>query len=332
MKNYSLLITLVVCCAFGLMPSPSYAQGRTLTEAQLEAIVKPNLENCSTPSGQLNSSRIDPASVIPTSNKREFPADRIAKTLHGIWQGQVLGDASDVSVDYFWIVDTKNNEGLIVALRNGNQSVPGPRQYATAPKLTFLMCPNEGYIPSKDVPMIHQFVKVADSIEEAPRILEKATGLKLNKVRPSLSDLWQGLVASGYFNSLPAVAFAGGLFKPIQIGSVASAIGPAGVSLQWGAEYRGGGTTGIKYTPGVPLIGVEHAEFVGTTTNSGDYLVSSPGNGKIWKVEASMPGTTGRLRRDRRGRSIPGVVSSMFQTTDTTYCLAFDSVTLGPLQ
>src|SRR5438309_9233991 len=281
MRNYSLLM-LVVCCAFGLAPSPACAQGRTLTESQLQAIVKPSLANCSP-----QSSRIDPASVIPTSNAREFTPDRIAKTLHGIWQGQVIGDASDVSVDYFWIVETKNNEGLIVALRNGKQSVRGPGQAPNAPKLTFLMCPNEGYIPSKDTPMIHQFVKVGRSIEEAPQILEKAMGLKFRKAQPTLSDLWQEIVASGYFNGLPAVAFAGGLFKPIQIESVANAAGPAGVSLQWGAEYRGGGSTGIKYKSGVPMIGVEHAEFVGTTTNSGDFLVASPGNGKIWKVEAS---------------------------------------------
>jgi hypothetical protein len=57
MKNYSLLIKLVVCCAFGLMPSPSYAQGRTLTETQLDAIVKTDLESCSTKSGQLKSGR-----------------------------------------------------------------------------------------------------------------------------------------------------------------------------------------------------------------------------------------------------------------------------------
>src|SRR5437762_1491645 len=90
MKNYSLLIKLVVFCALGLMASPSYAQGRILTENQLDAIVKPNLGNCST-------QRIDPASIIPTRNAREFPTSKIAKTLHGMWRGQVLGDDKDVS-------------------------------------------------------------------------------------------------------------------------------------------------------------------------------------------------------------------------------------------
>jgi hypothetical protein len=324
MKNYSLLTTLVVCCALGLMTSPLYAQvgpspkqgptvqKRILTDAELEAIVKPKLENCS-------NTRIEPASIIPMHDARAFPTDRIAKTLNGIWQGRVLGDDKDLSVDYFWIVDTKNNEGLIIALRNGKQSVAAPKEAATAPKLTFLMCPHEGYIPSKQTPMIHEFVKVSDNIQDAPRIVQKATGLKLSKARPSLSDLWQELLASKYFSGLPAVAFAGALFKPMQIERVANTFGPAGVSLKWDAEYRGGGATAIQYTTGEPMIGVEHAEFVGTTTNQGDYLVSSPGNGKIWKVEASgIVGTGSKVEAARR--------------TGHSYDLAFDKVVLGPLR
>lgn len=325
MKTYRLLFTLVVCCAFGLMPGTSYAQ-RLLNDAQLQAITNPTLDGCKSQGGAIN-----PTGVIPTSNAREHSPDRVARTLNGVWEGIVTGDANDLSVDYFWIVDTKNNEALIIALRNGNKSAHGPSLGPNAPKLTFLMCPNEGYIPSKDTPMIHQFVKVSNSINNAPEIIEKATGIKLKHA--SLSDMWTELVASGYFSSLPAVAFAGGLFKPIQIGAVANAIGPAGVSLQWGSEYRGGGATGIKYTTGVPLIGVEHAEFVGTSTTSGDFLVSSPGNGKIWKVEASMSNTT--ARKGGKGRS---KLSNMkppqtdLTTIDSSYCLAFDAVTLGPLQ
>ena len=157
MKNYRWLTKLVVvCCAFGLMPSPSYAQGRTLTATQLDAIVKPNLKQCSPQSarlksGQLTSSRIDPASIIPTRNAREFPKDRIARTLHGMWRGEVFGDYNkDLRVDYFWIMDTKRNEGLIIAQRTGKESMAGLRPVAKAPKLTYLMCANEGYIPSAD--------------------------------------------------------------------------------------------------------------------------------------------------------------------------------------
>jgi len=324
MKNYRLLITLFVCCAFGLMSSASYGQGRKLSDEQLQAVTHPTLETCKT-----QSTAIDPTTVIPTVNAREHSPDRVAKTLNGIWEGLVSGDPNDLSVDYFWIVDTKNNEGLIVALRNGNKSAHGPSLGPNAPRLTFLMCPNEGYIPSKDTPMVHTFVKVSNTINNAPEILEKATGIKLK--HGSLSELWTELVGSGYFNGLPAVAFAGGLFKPIQIGAVANAVGPAGVSMQWGAEYRGGGATGIKYTTGVPLIGVEHAEFVGTSTSSGDYLVSSPGNGKIWKVEASMTGNVA-LRKGGKGKSKLSTVKPPQDIVDGDYCLAFAAVTLGPLQ
>ena len=75
--------------------------------------------------------------------------------------------------------------------------------------------------------------------------------------------------------------------------------------MSWDSEYYGGGTTWIKFTPGVPMKGVEYTQFVGTTATAGDFLVASPGNGKLSKVEAASGGD---------------------------YDLAFDSVTFGPLQ
>jgi hypothetical protein len=326
MKNYSLLVTFIVCCAFGLMPSSSYGQGRTLTEAQLDAIVHPTLGYCST-QNQPNGGRIDAASIIPTANAREFPTDRIAKTLQGVWQGKVLGDDKELIVDYFWIIDTKNNEGLAIALRNGKQTVPNPRSAANAPKFTFVLCAHDGYIPSKETPMIHEFVKVSDSIDAAPQILEKATGLKFQKTQAKLSDLWQEIVASGYFNALPAIAFAGGMFKPMQIGTVANAIGPAGISLGWDGEYRGGGATAIQYMTGVPISGVEHGEFVGTSTTSGDYLVASPGNGKMWRVEAGTKMDT--YAKVETSSKVKGKGDATVQSG--SYCMDFDNVTLGPL-
>jgi hypothetical protein len=310
MKNYSLLMTVIVCCAFGLMPNPLYAQGRTLTEEQLETIAKPSLTQCSPPGGKAVSGpeRVDPSFIVPTSNAREFSLDRISKTLHGMWRGQVHGDNKEVSVDYFWIVDMKRNEGLVIAQRTGKDSMAALRPLAAAvakaPKMEYLMCAHQGYLPATDTAQLHEFVKFSDSIEDAPRILEKATGLKFRKAQPTLSDLWQEIVASGYFKGLPAVAFAGALFKPIQLARVASEIGPAQVSLKWNGEYYGGGSTAIKFTPGLPIKGVEYTQFIGTTSRSGDYLVASTGNGKIWKVEA---------------------------VSGAKYDLGFDSVVLGPL-
>jgi hypothetical protein len=323
-KNYSLLIKHVVCgalvcCVFGLSQSPSYGQGRSLTKQQIDTIVKPNLAQCSAPSvqpanGQTKNARLDPYSIIPTSNAREFSVERVAKTLHGMWRGQVIGSPLDNryekskegNVDYFWIIDTQNNEGLIIALRNGNDSMAGLEPAANAPKLTYLICAHEGYLPAVERGSeIHEFTKVANNIEAAASILQKATGVQFKTGQPSLSDMWQVIVESGYFKSLPAVAFAGGLFKPMRLELVASPVGPAQLSMSWNSEYYGGGTTGIKFTPGVPMRGVEYTTFVGTTATAGDYLVASPGNGKLAKVEAFDGGD---------------------------YDLAFDALSFGPLE
>lgn len=327
MKNYSLLVkrvgcAFVACGALGLMQSSLYAQGRTLTAAQLDAIVKPSLEQCAPPIGQNTFGRVDPNSIIPTNNVKEFPKSRITKTLHGMWRGQVVGDPKDSkydkhkegNVDYFWIIDTKRNEALIIAQRGtGKQSTAElkPVVADNPPKISYLICPHDGYLPAMERGSeIHEFVKISDSIESAPEILSKGTGVKFRKARsgrgaPTLSEMWQQIVASGYFRSLPAVAFAGGLFKPMHIDSVQSAIGPNQVSVGWSSEYYGGGTTWLKFTPGVPMRGVEYGQFIGTTAAAGDFVVSSPGNGKLWKVEAKAGGD---------------------------YDLAFDSVTIGPLQ
>jgi hypothetical protein len=318
MKNYSLLLKLGVCGALasatlGLSQSPSYGQGRTLTTKQIDAIVNPTVAQCQAPANTSKNARLDPATIIPTANAKQFPVDRVARTMHGLWRGQVIGDPTDArydrnregNVDYFWIIDSVAGEGLIIALRNGNNSTIGLEPIATAPKISYLICPHDGYIPAGERGAeIHEFTKVSDAITDAPRVLQNATGLTFKKGQ-TLSDMWQTIVSSGYFSSLPAVAFAGGLFKPMHIESVASANGPDQISMSWNSEYYGGGTTGIKFTPGVPMRGVEYTTFVGTTGSNGDYLVASPGNGQLSKVEAIVDGD---------------------------YQLAFDAAAFGPLQ
>jgi hypothetical protein len=336
MKNYSLLIKLVVGCALlayctlGLMPARSYAQGRRLTQQQVDAIVQPSLAQCSNSSvqttsvqttsvtkiGQTRITRLDPASIIPTANAVEFSTTRIAKTMHGMWRGEVYGDYNkNLKVDYFWIMDTNRKEGLIIAQRTGHQSTAGMQPVPNAPKISYLMCAHEGYIPSSEGgAQLHEFVKVSNGIESAPAILKQATGLNLTGLT-TLSDMWQAIVASGYFQSLPAVAFAGALFKPIRIEPVPGATGPSQVSLSWDAEYYGGGATQLKFQPGIPMKGVEYTTFVGASATSGDYLVASPGNGSLSKVEASSEEACAEEA-----------------CWPEFYDLAFDSVTMGPLQ
>jgi hypothetical protein len=167
------------------------------------------------------------------------------------------------------------------------------------------MCPHEGYTPGSNTPQIHTFTKISNSTAGAARLVQSATGVRSRKERPSLSDLWQGLVASKYFDRLPYVAFAGALFKPVRLDLARSGNGPAEVSLGWDAQYRGGGRTKLRYMTGVPMVGSERGQFVATRAPSGDYLVSSLGNGKIYKVEVFAGGN---------------------------YDLSFDSVVLGPMQ
>jgi hypothetical protein len=326
MKNYSVLVKLVVCCAFvcgtlGLSQSASYGQGRKLNKQQIDSIVTPTLQQCNGPgisgqtsTGQVKNARLDPNTIIPTANAIDPDLTRLAKTMHGMWRGQVIGSPLDSkyekskegNVDYFWIFDMKRGEALIIALRNGNNSTAGlALGVQNPPKLSYLICAHEGYIPTVEKGSeIHQFTKVSHSIANAAQILSKATGINFHGGQPSLSDLWQEIVASGYFQSLPAVAFAGGFFNPIRLELVPSPIGPAQISMSWDSEYYGGGTTWIKFTPGVPMRGVEYSTFVATTATAGDYLVSSPGNGKLAKVEAMVGGD---------------------------YDLAFDSTTFGPM-
>ena len=327
MKNYSLPVKLVVYCAlvsctFVLSQSTSNGQGRRLSTQQVDAIVTPQLSQCNGPgivattngqTKQVKNARLDPYSIIPTANAIEPSVTRVAKTMHGMWRGQVIGSPLDTkyektkegNVDYFWIFDMARAEALIIALRNGNNSTAGlSLGVETPPKLSYLICAHEGYIPTVEKGSeIHEFTKVSHNIANAAQILSNATGLSLRS-GATLSELWQVIVASGYFQSLPAVAFAGGMFKPIRVESVPSAIGPSQVAMSWDAEYYGGGTTWIKFTPGVPMKGVESSTFVATTGTSGDFLVASPGNGKLAKVEA-------------------------FEGGD--YDLAFDSVTFGPM-
>jgi hypothetical protein len=340
MKKYGLLAGLVLCGAISFMQTSSQAQPdrrpvRTLSRGQVEALVRPSLNSCSgQTTGRIETARVNLARVIPTANRRAVPAERIAKTFHGIWRGEVKGDYGDVKVDYFWIFDTRLGEALIIAQRSGRETLARATPSDRAPRLTYLMCSHEGYSPGTNAPQIHEFTKISPSTADGARIVAEATGLKFEGQRATPSQLWQMLVERKYFDSLPYVAFAGALFKPIRIESVPNRTGrPAETFVGWDAEYRGGGSTKLKYVTGIPTIGSERAVFVGTTAQSGDYLLASPGNGSLWKVEAwpatsrrTGPGGIGPAGDLGGGWVVDGVDYSSY------YDLAFDSVSMGPLE
>ena len=86
MKNYSLLTKLfvygaLVVCAFVLNQSPSYGQGRnkprSLTVQQLDAIVKPNLAQCTAPTIRTVDRPDQSTSVGPCFN---HPYQQFART------------------------------------------------------------------------------------------------------------------------------------------------------------------------------------------------------------------------------------------------------------
>jgi hypothetical protein len=120
--------------------------------------------------------------------------------------------------------------------------------------------------------------------------MQQATGLRLKNPRETLSDMWKELVAIGYFDNARFAnehgqAYAGGMFTGLDIEPVENVVGAPDTSIKWNAEYRGGGSTAIKFQNNIPILGVEFGQFVGATATAGDYLVASPGNGRLWKVE-----------------------------------------------
>lgn len=296
--------------------TPSAEQGRSLSPAQLDAIVKPNLSNCSPQNMNAKSGRIDPLAVIPSVNAKSFPAARISKSMHGIWRGTVAGDDSDVTVDYFWFIDMNRHEAMIFAQRTGKQTLKDLKEVPRSPHFSFLLCAHEGYFPSKDTPQMQEFVKVSDDLKMVPQLLEAATEMKMRTMstaaaregQPNLSEAWAELHKLDYFTKIQsrAKAFGGALFTNMQVAPIQGPIGPPHISISWNGQYYGGGSTAIKWTPGKPINGVEYGTFVGTTATAGDYLVSGPGNGAMWKVEAVGGG-------------------------GGSYDLGFDSVVFGPM-
>ena len=63
----------------------------------------------------------NPGEELPDDFGQFF--SRIAKTLHGVWRGRVLGDDGEVGVDYYGITDVKRGEAQIIAQRSGKETM-----------------------------------------------------------------------------------------------------------------------------------------------------------------------------------------------------------------
>ncbi|HQV04679.1 MULTISPECIES: hypothetical protein [unclassified Novosphingobium] len=312
MRKHSLLGMLAISCGIALVPAVTIAQEK-FSRTQLQRIVKTDMATCDAINGGAPTKLVEDApirkeAIVPLSNRTAIPLERVRKTMHGIWRGEVKGDHGDVHVDYFWIIDTQSNEALIIAQRSGRTTLPAQlsKTQTNPVKLSYLMCAHDGYSPGSNTPQIHEFTKVSDTTDGSMAIVQRATGVKFAKGERTLSGMWRKLIATGYFDKLKYVAYAGGFFKPLKIESIETGNGPPMISLNWESEYRGGGTTKLRYTTGVPMRGSERTQFIGVETGgAGQFMLSSPGNGKLWKVEVVDGGN---------------------------YDLSFDQVSMGPMQ
>jgi hypothetical protein len=122
-----------------------------------------------------------------------------------------------------------------------------------------------------------------------------------------LSDVWQKLVDDKFFdNPNRSLAYAGVLFNPVTMKTIASAGGGSLFELRLVGEYRGSGQTAAKFAPGEPIHNVEQANFL-ALPGSGDFLVATFGLGN------PMIGP----KRDFNASGLPP--------------LFFDKVVIGPL-
>ena len=227
-----------------------------------------------------------------------FSAERIAKTLKGVWRGRVSGnydkqflaDDGFVNVDYYMVIDVKRGEALVFEQFGDNRAIPEPKP--GAPVWSFVTC-GENYTPRFPA-QVHEFVKVSDNVEDARELLGVSTGLIFaERGELVLSDVWQELVTTKYFDDPKrSLAYAGAFFNPFKNKNVPSQDGFL-LEMIMQAEYRGSGETAARFELGEPIHGVEQGQFLGVETDSGDFLVASVGFGRTVIVSKAAQGPTG---------------------------------------
>lgn len=287
MKNGLIVATLLLVAAVGAVErlSELEAQSQALSRAQLAAVVKSDLQACS-----------EKVPVVPQGNATKLSQDRITKTLHGVWKGRVtgqydkkfLGSDGALNVDYYMIVDTKKGEALVFEQLSPKRAITKAAA-SGGPTWSYLMCGRERYLPAHP-PQVHEFQKVSDNVDDAGTLVAASTGLRFAQRQVGLAAAWQQLVETKYFDEAKAPAYAGGLFSPLQMSTSTNDEGKSVFTLKYRAEYRGSGATAAQFRRGVPMRGEESGQFVGVNTGTGDFLVSSLGNGAEFKKEVAEGG------------------------------------------
>ncbi len=233
--------------------------------------------------------------VIPRERVKNFARGRIARTLHGVWMGRVRGEypaelnteEGMLNVDYYMIIDTDREEAMVLEQFTTERTVKLPLgAEGTAPAWSFLMCGKEQYVPEHPR-QVHEFFKVSDSLEDAAAIVAQSSGVKMSANQEFVvSDAWSKLTQAKYFDDQKYLAYAGALFKPFRVRSGRDADGTPVVDIQYTSEMRGSGATAAEFEPGEARRGDERGQFIGVTTERGDFLVASFGNGIEWFKES----------------------------------------------
>jgi hypothetical protein len=337
-KNYILVVVLVVGFT-GIQAAaqrvrskhrahrPNVAAQSGLTAAEVAAALDTSIETTC-------AQKAPATPKILSHNPQTFSAQRLANTLNGIWLGRVSGEydpqlfAKDgfLNVDYFIIVDMKRGQAFTYQEFTNRRSGAAFTMSPGAPQWTYTWCAREDY-QTKSPRQIHSFTKVSDDVDDAKDIIANAFGIQIPKNdKVVLADLWKTLVAQKFFDDPNrSLAYAGVLFNPVTMGTVASAGGGSLLEFRMVGEYRGIGETAAKFVPGEPIHNVEMGHFLGltagtatkgkatnkpaTTELAGDFLVASVGLGN----DAEQP------KAD--------AVVAVFSTQ-----MSFDKVVIGPLQ
>jgi hypothetical protein len=268
-------------------------------------------------------------------NPQVFSAERIEKTLTGVWHGRVSGNyekqflAGDgfVNVDYYLIVDAKRGEALVFEQFGDKRAAPVPKP--GAPVWSYVTCGRENYTPRHPA-QVHEFFKVSDNVEDARAILKTSTGLTFeDKGELVLSEVWKQLVEAKYFDDPErALAYAGGFFSPFKFQNV-PVQGGSLVDMYMKAEYRGSGMTAARFERGVPIHGIEKGKFLGVTTYS-------PGNISLRRSHRARQGIGGGdflVASSEAGSEVEAEKAEEEAALNSAprINMAFDKVVIGPL-
>jgi len=277
-----------------------------------------------------------------SNNPQTFSASRLANTLNGIWLGKVSGEydpqlfASDgfLNVDYYMIIDVQRAQAFVYQEFTSRRSGAAFTAPPGAPVWSYVWCARQDY-QTKSPRQVHTFTKVSNNVNDARGILSNSVGVTIPSTQNVvLSDVWKQLVDAKFFDDPNrSLAYAGVLFNPVTMGTVASSGGGSLLELKMSGEYRGSGATAAKFIPGQPIYNVEMGHFLGvssgtTTASSSTSNSSSTPNSRAAATTATIGDYL--VAAIQFGNQMIGPKPDADATIFSTQ-MAFDKVVIGPL-